>query len=454
VAQTYQGANSGRSRARVRPKTVRARLPVPLWAFMLVMMLPHTIAFYAGPVLVTGYRLVMIVMAVPILLKLTSGRFRLALPDALLASFSAWSLLCIVTNFPVEQSLERGGQFFLEVTLAYFVSRAYISNLDEIYALIRPLFIIVVIAFVLAVPESISHRKPIIELTSELSGIGTGFYYEGTDIRLGLRRAQAFFENPILYGLFCATSLSLVWFAEEKLRPRLAKAALIAGATFVSLSSAPLLAMSSQFVMIGIEAATRSMRNRVPIVLSGVGILIVALQLFTNSGPIGIIINYLTFNQASSYNRVLIWDFGLQNINAHPIFGMVPENWERASWMKVSIDNFWIYTGLISGYVGWGLLAAGLIMVIWRFNAIPLKLLTPRHIAFRRGWTLMMIAFALTGFSVMFFGKMQPYFYFMLGIGAAAASIYAEHAKLAMRAQRDAMRARRVPPMPDEAVPA
>ena len=418
------------------------------------MLMPHTIAFYAGPLLITAYRLVMIVLAIPIILRVASGRIRLNLPDYLIGIFSVWSVMCISFNFPEGQSTERAGQFLLEVMFAYFLARAYILNLDQLRGMVRPLFLITALAFILAVPEAVTHQKPIIEWTSNLTGVGRGFYSEGTDVRLGLRRAQAFFENPILYGLFCATCLSLVWFAEGNVRQRATKVAIIVGATFVSLSSAPLLAMSSQFAMIAIEAATRNLRNRLAIVAGVAGTLTVGLQLFTNSGPVGIIVNYLTFNQASSYNRVLIWDFGLQNIMAHPIIGMVPEEWERGAWMKVSIDNFWIYTGLISGFVGWGLLAAALITVLWSFNAVPLKLLTPKHIAFRRGWSLMMIAFALTGFSVMFFGKLQPYFYFMLGLGAAGASIYAEHAKLEMRVRRDAMRARRVATMPGEAVPA
>lgn len=454
MAQAYPATMAPRRAAGARRARARTKLPWPIWAFLLVMLMPHTIAFYAGPVLVTSYRLVMIFLAIPIVLRLASGRVRLGAPDVLIGLFSFWSVLCILMNYPGGQDGERAGQFILEVTLAYFLSRAYISTLDELLGLVRPLFLIAAFAFVLAVPEAITHQKPIIEVTSNLTGIGRSFYSEGTDIRMGLRRAQAFFENPILYGLFCATCVSLVWYTEVRKTQRLTKILVLVGATFVSLSSAPLLALTTQFIMIGIEAATRTLRNRLVIIGGTVAVLFAALQTFTQSGPIGIIINYLTFNQASSYNRVLIWDFGLQNVMRHPIFGMVPENWERAAWMKVSIDNFWIYTGLISGFVGWFLLAASLIVVIWKLNAIPLKLLTRQHIDFRRGWSLMMIAFAFTGFSVMFFGKLQPYFYFMLGIGAAAGAIYAEHARREVKARRDFARQHRRPAAPARPLPA
>ena len=444
MAQTYSSA-AARPMPRYQGAAKRdSKLPWQIWVFIVVMMLPHTLAFYAGPVLVTTYRLAMIGMAIPIAIRLTSGRVKLGWPDALIGMFAFWSIMCIFMNFGLADGLERAGQLILETVLAYFLSRLFIQNLDHLYGLVRPLFAVTVIALVLAIPEAISHQKPIIEITSKATGMSPGFYAPGTDVRMGLRRAQAFFENPILYGLFCASCLSLVWYTERVVTTRVWKVAVVIAAVFFSASSAPFLTVSAQFIMIAIEQMTRTMKNRIPIILSVSAAIVAGLQVFTNAGPIGIIVNYLTFNQASSYNRVLIWDFGIQNIIRHPLFGMVPEQWVRGAWMKVSIDNFWIYTGLLSGFVGWGLLTAVLVSIIWKFNKVPLRYLTPRHIQFRRGWTLMIVAVAFTGFSVMFFGKLQPYFYFMLGVGAAAASIYTEQFKREARVRRDMDRARAV----------
>jgi O-antigen ligase len=314
--------------------------------------------------------------------------------------------------------------------------------MEQLRSIVKPLFLITAVALVLAVPEAITHQKPIIEYTSKMTGVSPGFYSDGTDVRLGLRRAQAFFENPILFGLFCATCISLVWYNEERLKTRLTKIIVIAAATFISLSSAPLLAMTSQVLMLTIERITRRLNNRI-LILSALSLtILLGLNAFTKSGPFGLIINYLTFNQASSYNRVLIWDYGLQNISDHPFFGIVPEDWYRAPWMKVSIDNFWIYTGLLSGFVGWALIASAIILIMWRFGQVPLKNLSVKHIGFRRGWAIAMIAFVLTGFSVMFFGKLQPYFYFMVGIGAAGARIYAADSAQKTKQIMDQKRAR------------
>lgn len=418
-------------------RATATKLPWQIWAFLLVMMLPHTIAFYAGPVLITSFRLVMIILAVPIIIKLTGKQVKMATPDFLLLAFSAWTVLCIMINYPGGGAdVEKAGQFLLEVTLPFLLARAFFSDLAQIEKVIKILFVITAIALVLAIPEAVSHQKPIIELTSKITGIGLGFYYDGTDIRMGLRRAQAFFENPILYGIFCATGASLIWYTEQRMPVRLAKLVVIAAATFFSASSAPLLLMMTQFLMIAIETATRNMRNRVAIITVTASTFFLALQVFTKSGPLGIIINYMTFNQASSYARVLIWNWGMQNIVKHPIFGLIVEDWERAPFMGVSIDNFWIFTGIISGFVGWGLLIFTVIAVFRRFNRIPIKQLAPREVNLRRAWSIMMLAFAFTGFSVMFFGKLQPYFYFMLGLGSAAANIYLSRVKQEVRNRR------------------
>jgi hypothetical protein len=50
--------------------------------------------------------------------------------------------------------------------------------------------------------------------------------------------------------------------------------------------------------------------------------------------------------------------------------------------------------------------------------------LPPIYNRFRTGWFFCYIAFAFTGFSVMFFGGLQPLFFFLLGLGGAGIPIY------------------------------
>lgn len=433
-----------RSKTAAAARRVTNKLPWPILAFIFVMLLPHTLAFSAGPLLITSFRMVMIVLAIPIAMQINKAKVKLKAADWLIVVFSVWTVLCISINYQNGQNVERAGQFILEVLLPYLLARGYYSDLDQIDKTIKYLFIIVIVAFVLAIPEAISHQKPIIAYTSKLTGINPNFYGDGTDIRHGLRRPQAFFENPILYGIFCATAVPLIWYSEKSKGVLAVKMIIVAAATAISMSSAPLLMMMSQFAFIAIDYATRSMKSRVLIISAAAITLFLALEFLTKSGPLGIIINYLTFNQTSSYARVLIWDYGLQNIIMHPFFGMVVEDWERAAFMSVSVDNFWIYTGLLSGFVGWGLLTLAAITLYRSFLNIPLHLLTKRQIAFRRSWSIMMLAFLFTGFSVMFFGKLQPYFYFLFGMGAAASSFMSQEGNSRLRSRDLATQDRRI----------
>ncbi|AHE56445.1 hypothetical protein NX02_24185 [Sphingomonas sanxanigenens DSM 19645 = NX02] len=436
------------------PLRTRAKVPALVAAFLFLMMIPHTIAFYAGPVLVTSYRLFMILIVPVLIVKVMAPDMKFHKSDWLLVGFSGWACLCIFLNYPFSAAIERAGQLLLEVTCAYFLGRACFKSLDDIYSILNPLFIIVLLAFVIAIPEAISHRKPLIEYTSQLTGIAPGYYYDGTDVRMGLRRAQAFFENTILFGLFSATLVSLIWYMERRPGVRIGKLLVVIGAVLLSISTTPIISMMTQFVMIAIETATRRIKKRLVNTVVIVAIFALAVNTFTKSGIIGLVINYLAFNRASSYNRILIWDYGLINISAHPIFGMVPEYWVRAPWMKVSIDNFWIYNGLLSGYVGWALTALTLIVTLWQFLAIPKQLITPRHQNFRLAWTFIMLSFALCGFCGTFYGKFQPFYYFLVGMGAAAVPMYqrfaAERKKEVEGEQpaRGRQQPRRRPPLP------
>ena len=85
--------------------------------------------------------------------------------------------------------------------------------------------------------------------------------------------------------------------------------------TFTSLSSAPLLAAAVQLGTIGWGWITRYAWW----VLIGFAVLgYVAIDLFSNRTPVQVLITYLTFNSASAYWRLHIWDFGSAEVLRHP----------------------------------------------------------------------------------------------------------------------------------------
>jgi hypothetical protein len=176
--------------------------------------------------------------------------------------------------------------------------------------------------------------------------------------------------------------------------------------------------------MIAGEFFTRGLKNRVSLALILSTAAAVILNFATNSGVVGFIVNHLTFNQASAYNRLLIWDWGLYNIMANPIFGLDADNWVRAAFMKSSCDNYWIVVTMLGGLPALSFLLAGILATVWSWGKLDLRALTPIYARFRTGWFFCYIAFAFTGFSVMFFGGLQPLFFLFLGLAGAGIPIY------------------------------
>ena len=50
---------------------------------------------------------------------------------------------------------------------------------------------------------------------------------------------------------------------------------------------------------------------------------------FSNRSAFHVFISYLTFNADTSYMRVHIWNYGMQSVMQHPIFGVGLNDWER-----------------------------------------------------------------------------------------------------------------------------
>lgn len=405
-------------------KAKKTKLPLPIIGFMITLCIPATIAVYLGSFLITPYRVYMMVM-LPVLLPLLFSKIkRFSFYDIFILLYGAWTVMCIFMN--VESPIERAGMVMLQSIGAYILARTMVSSVDDARNVVVLMLKIVVISLIFSIPEAITHKKPLLDITSKLTGIPYGVYSELGDVRMGLRRAQAFFYNPILYGLFCASILSMYWYSKNTVRERSLPVLAIFAGTFVSVSSAPLLAFNVQLVAIAIEYFTRGIKNRVTLILAASLIAFIALQSFTG-GVFNIIVRYLSFNSGSAYNRVLIWDWGMKNIAAHPLFGR--EGWEHAVYMKDSLDNFWIAITIQGGIPSTVFLLLGIFTIMVRLGRLPLLSIPPDYSKFRTGWIFSMLAFMFTGYSVHFFGELQPVFFFLIGMGGALVPIYEAKAR-------------------------
>src|SRR5699024_297760 len=116
----------------------------------------------------------------------------------------------------------------------------------------------------------------------------------------------------------------------------------VAMSTFFSLSSGALLAFIVQCGFIAYELVTAPNPRRWRVFAWGCVLGYIVLDLIAAKSPFHTLVHKATFSVGSSYNRILIWRYGTDNVVDNPIFGIGSNDWARPSWMGDSVDNFWL----------------------------------------------------------------------------------------------------------------
>ena len=153
--------------------------------------------------------------------------------------------------------------------------------------------------------------------------------------------------------------------------------------------------------------------------LFGAGLLYAAVELTSNTGFYGLLIRYASLNTVSAYNRVLIWQYGTENIARNPWFGIGYADWVRPSWMHSgSFDHFWLIMALRFGIpeslLLLGATLGGIVMVAvasQRQNVVDARLL--------RGIAISLGVFALGVNSVSLWLSALVWFSMLLGIAVS-----------------------------------
>lgn len=339
-----------------------------LWATVFLVSLLFPIRIHAGPVLLFPYRLWLLILFVPLFMILVTGRAgRMILVDWLMLGAAIWGMLALAVNQvghgPIDLAIEPAGVYMLESFGAYMLGRVAIRSQEDFIAFVRKFFLICLVLLPFAMLESVT-RTPVM-----LSLIGERGAAVDAGIRMGLRRAQTVFEHPILFGAFASTGLGLVWYAlfpEAGVFRRALVTLVIIATSFFSLSTGAMFAMVMQLVFITWELVTRPYRYRWRVFAAIVIGAYVLIDQFTTKSPFHLLVNYASFSSGSAYNRIRIWDYGMDNVWANPVFGLGLNsvNWVRPSWMSASVDNFWLNMTLNYGIPCFLMLSLALILTV------------------------------------------------------------------------------------------
>lgn len=396
-----------------RPRTFSSNLPV-YFAVLLgyILLLPPQLNTSIFGAVLPPYRFFLIPATLFIVASVFSGRIRLTWPDLCVAGAAAWTALALFMTTDKTDALTASVAQVTDTALAYFFARAAFRSLRDVRLFL--LLILPGLAFMggILVYESITHQNFLQPFVAQFTG---GSLNLRMDERLGLMRARGPFPHPILAGIFFASFLPLYWLSGLRSWPFFVGIA-AALASFFTVSSAALLALAAGTGLVVYNWLSEQIANLSwkMFFLAG-AIVTFVLEFGTNAGAFSMLMRFASLNSYSAYNRVLIWRYGSENVEKNPWFGIGYAEWERPSWMKGSVDHYWLLQAIQFGIIPPLLIAIACAIAVYTL-ARRSAFSKPVDARFERGIAIAMAVFAFGVISVAIWLSAQAWFFMLLGI--------------------------------------
>jgi hypothetical protein len=408
--------DDGYAQETARP-LARARLALPAVLLVVAFVMPPETSLSLGSLRLSPYRIILLIMVVPSLFHLLSGK---AGPlngiDLAVIAHALWCIVALGAYGGPGQALESGGIYFVESFGAYAMGRRYVRNVRDFQALSLLVGLVVCGLLAVALPESVTHTH---FLREAFRGALGGPALPVIEPRLGLARAFGSFEHPILFGVFCSMAFATAWFVARPMLSVLRGWLLIGGiatASFVSLSAGAWLMLALQIGLAVWDRITRGLPGRWGVLGAAfIGVLVVV-SMLSNRSPVKVFISYASFSAQSSYNRILIWEYGTAEVGRHPLLGIGLGEWVRAPWMSASMDNFWLVVAVRYGLPALIFLVLAILIIV--FRSAGQKHVTAEWARCRMAWICTMAAIAIAACTVHLWNNTFGFFMFMLGAGA------------------------------------
>jgi hypothetical protein len=380
-------------------------------------LLPEQFNPTIGGLYLPPFRVYLMGAAMYILFGALRSRFRFVWPDILVILGAAWIWLAAYqTSGSLETAAVMGGSHTVDIALAYFLARVAIQSPKDF----RTFLILIApgLGFVsfIVVLESFSQRHILQPVSSSLTGIPNRLRLE---TRMGLVRGAGPFAHPIHAGILLASFLPLYVLSGLRGWPKWVGILASIGGVF-SMSSAAMLGIVVGGGLVIYQWLCERIANltwRLFLFFSAV--LFAGVELTSNSGFYSLLVRYASLNSGSAYNRVLIWQYGTENVARNPWFGIGYGDWDRPWWMfSGSFDHFWLILAL-----RWGipnvvmLLGATLIaiaMVALKSSRLPIG-----ESRTFRGVAIALSVFALGVNSVSLWLATLVWFFMMVGLAVS-----------------------------------
>jgi len=353
----------------------------------------------------------LVIFIIPLLIHyLRSPSYKKNIIDLLMLFATLWAFLSIAISAGRTSPIEPIGIFGAEFFGAYLVGRVAVRSADDFRRYVRALLVILLFLIPLAAFESIT-RQPI-----ALNLIPNSFVPSDADPRLGLRRAQVVFAHPILFGVFASSCFGLMLFTLSKKANALGSLLSLIG-SFFSLSTGAVVSVVFQTILFCWEHILRRLRKRWLIFAIGCVTLYISIDLLSNRTPFHVLITYGTFSMSTGYGRILIFQYGFENVLENPLFGLGLNNsaWKRPAYLGASLDNFWLYHALTYGVPMFIAFAGAIIWTLWKqFRSVPGNSYARQC---RKGYMVALAGIIVAGGTVHYWHSMLSFVIFLFGSG-------------------------------------
>ncbi len=384
---------------------------LPLLGAIFIISLFINIKFEIASILLTPYRLILLVVFIPAMVKWMSGKFggRLS-TDYFVLGYVIWAFLAIAVHHGTDR-LPVSSMYSLEVFGTYLLARWQIRNRTSYVQAIKIFWTCLFLMIPFALYEGLTNQNLLLKAFGPFSADRVFM-----DPRLGLFRAQTVFDHPIHFGIlsatFCAYSTIVLGYGKSVVK-KLWRMSITIACTILSVSGGAYTLLAMQLGFMSWGAVIKSPRKW-KYLMALIAAAYVTIDILSTRSPYVVLISYLSFSTQSAYNRILIWRYSSDDLFRNPIFGIGFNDWDRPAWMHSgSMDNFWLVTAIRYGIPGFLLLVFAVASSLRRL--VKSRIDDPYDQAIRRAYGIALVSVCISVMTVHLWGSSFILFSFLLG---------------------------------------
>lgn len=360
-------------------------------------------------------RLILAISLVPAtLILLSNPKYKLTWVDTLVIGYAFWVFISVLINNGFAR-IQFAGLQVVETLGAYSLGRIMFLSIDAYRLFWRVFGYSMLFMLVIGMIELITERFVMHQFFAPFIDV-----FENSTLnypkRMGFDRVQGNLEHPILFGVFWGFGMMHFLSVFDSRISQfffMTCCILVVG---ISLSSGAYLALMMQLALLAWAVITKGRWKLLMILFA---LLYVVVEILSDRPAIIAITTRLAFSSDTAYWRVLIFEHGMNNVWANPIFGLGLRDWVRPHYLTSSIDNQWLLTAMRAGFPAFFLQMGAFGTMIYML--LKRQDLSPLVQKYRRNFLISFVGLFLALGTVAVWSGTQAFLWVLLAMGTSLA---------------------------------